>query len=174
MIVIPDEIIDWFAEMFEDVRDRQFAIGDELIEVVKTTGDKAGTISYIAGKLGISASTLYDYYRVAKLWKPEYRFTYQALDWTIYRNADPNDPEDRALLDKCVDEGWNSTKFKEEKYPALRNPNTIVGRMIAMGKRLYEYDALEIEQREAILKAITILQEIMKELEIAEIAYVKF
>ena len=97
---------------------------------------------------------------------------YQALDWTIYRNADPNDPEDRALLDKCVDEGWNSTKFKEEKYPALRNPNTIVGRMIAMGKRLYEYDALEIEQREAILKAITILQEIMKELEIAEIAYV--
>ena len=41
-----------------------------------------------------------------------------------------------------------------------------------MGKRLYEYDALEIEQREAILKAITILQEIMKELEIAEIAYV--
>lgn len=172
MIVIPDEIIDWFAEMFEDVRDRQFAIGDELIEVVKTTGDKAGTISYIAGKLGISASTLYDYYRVAKLWKPEYRFTYQALDWTIYRNADPNDPEDRALLDKCVDEGWNSTKFKEEKYPALRNPNTIVGRMIAMGKRLYEYDALEVEQREAILKAITILQEIMKELEIAEIAYV--
>ena len=172
MIVIPDEIIDWFAEMFEDVRDRQFAIGDELIEVVKTTGDKAGTISYIAGKLGISASTLYDYYRVAKLWKPEYRFTYQALDWTIYRNADPNDPEDRALLDKCLDEGWNSTKFKEEKYPALRNPNTIVGRMIAMGKRLYEYDALEIEQREAILKAITILQEIMKELEIAEIAYV--
>lgn len=172
MIVIPDEIIDWFAEMFEDVRDRQFAIGYELIEVVKTTGDKAGTISYIAGKLGISASTLYDYYRVAKLWKPEYRFTYQALDWTIYRNADPNDPEDRALLDKCVDEGWNSTKFKEEKYPALRNPNTIVGRMIAMGKRLYEYDALEIEQREAILKAITILQEIMKELEIAEIAYV--
>ena len=172
MIVIPDEIIDWFAEMFEDVRDRQFAIGDELIEVVKTTGDKAGTISYIAGKLGISASTLYDYYRVAKLWKPEYRFTYQALDWTIYRNADPNDPEDRALLDRCVDNGWNSTKFKEEKYPALRNPNTIVGRMIAMGKRLYEYDALEIEQREAILKAITILQEIMKELEIAEIAYV--
>ena len=172
MIVIPDEIIDWFAEMFEDVRDRQFAIGDELIEVVKTTGDKAGTISYIAGKLGISASTLYDYYRIAKLWTPEYRAMYQALDWTIYRNADPNDPEDRALLDRCVDNGWNSTKFKEEKYPALRNPNTIVGRMIAMGKRLYEYDALEIEQREAILKAITILQEIMKELEIAEIAYV--
>ena len=158
--------------MFEDVRDRQFIIGDTLIEIVNATGDKGGTIAYLAGRLGVSASTLYDYYRIAKLWTPEYRAMYQALDWTIYRNADPNDPEDRALLDRCVDNGWNSTKFKEEKYPALRNPNTIVGRMIAMGKRLYEYDALEIEQREAILKAITILQEIMKELEIAEIAYV--
>ena len=172
MVVIPDKIVDWFLSAFEDVRDKQFLIGDQLIEIVKVTGDKSGTLAYLAGKLGVSASTLYDYYRIAKLWTPEYRAMYQALDWTIYRNADPNDPEDRALLDKCVDEGWNSTKFKEEKYPALRNPNTIVGRMIAMGKRLYEYDALEIEQREAILKAITILQEIMKELEIAEIAYV--
>jgi len=172
MVVIPDKIVDLLSAMFEDVRDKQFIIGDTLIEIVNATGDKGGTIAYLAGRLGVSASTLYDYYRIAKLWTPEYRAMYQALDWTIYRNADPNDPEDRALLDKCVDEGWNSTKFKEEKYPALRNPNTIVGRMIAMGKRLYEYDALEIEQREAILKAITILQEIMKELEIAEIAYV--
>ena len=172
MVVIPDKIVDWFLSAFEDVRDKQFLIGDQLIEIVKVTGDKSGTLAYLAGKLGVSASTLYDYYRIAKLWTPEYRAMYQALDWTIYRNADPNDPEDRALLDRCVDNGWNSTKFKEEKYPALRNPNTIVGRMIAMGKRLYEYDALEIEQREAILKAITILQEIMKELEIAEIAYV--
>jgi len=171
-IIIPDKIVDLLSSMFEDVRDKQFIIGDTLIEIVNATGDKGGTIAYLAGRLGVSASTLYDYYRIAKLWTPEYRAMYQALDWTIYRNADPNDPEDRALLDKCVDEGWNSTKFKEEKYPALRNPNTIVGRMIAMGKRLYEYDALEIEQREAILKAITILQEIMKELEIAEIAYV--
>ena len=172
MVVIPDKIVDFLSSMFEDVRDKQFIIGDTLIEIVNATGDKGGTIAYLAGKLGVSASTLYDYYRIAKLWTPEYRAMYQALDWTIYRNADPNDPEDRALLDLCVDNGWNSTKFKEEKYPALRNPNTIVGRMIAMGKRLYEYDALEIEQREAILKAITILQEIMKELEIAEIAYV--
>ena len=171
-VIVSDKIVDWFLSAFEDVRDKQFLIGDQLIEIVKVTGDKSGTLAYLAGKLGVSASTLYDYYRIAKLWTPECRAMYQALDWTIYRNADPNDPEDRALLDKCVDEGWNSTKFKEEKYPALRNPNTIVGRMIAMGKRLYEYDALEIEQREAILKAITILQEIMKELEIAEIAYV--
>ena len=174
MVVIPDEIVDWFASVFEDVRDKQFLIGDQLIEIIKVTGDKGGTIAYIAGRLGVSASTLYDYYRIAKLWTPEYRAMYQALDWTIYRNADPNDPEDRALLDKCIDEGWSSVKFREEKYPALKDPNTIIGKMIALGKRIYEQDTLDIEQREAILKAINILTEIMHELEVVEFADVKF
>jgi hypothetical protein len=170
MVVIPDKIVDWFLSAFEDVRDKQFLIGDQLIEIVKVTGDKSGTLAYLAGKLGVSASTLYDYYRIAKLWTPEYRAMYQALDWTIYRNADPNDPEDRALLDKCIDEGWSSVKFREEKYPALKDPNTIIGKMIALGKRIYEQDTLDIEQREAIHKAIGLLEEVMRELEVVEFA----
>ena len=174
MVVIPDKIVDWFLSAFEDVRDKQFLIGDQLIEIVKVTGDKSGTLAYLAGKLGVSASTLYDYYRIAKLWTPEYRAMYQALDWTIYRNADPNDPEDRALLDKCIDEGWSSVKFREEKYPALKDPNTIIGKMIALGKRIYEQDTLDIEQREAIHKAIGLLEEVMRELEVVEFADVKF
>jgi hypothetical protein len=164
MVVIPDKIVDLLSAMFEDVRDKQFIIGDTLIEIVNATGDKGGTIAYLAGKLGVSASTLYDYYRIAKLWTPEYRAMYQALDWTIYRNADPNDPEDRALLDLCVDNGWNASKFREEKYPALKDPSVIVGRMIALGKRIYEQDTLDIEQREAIHKAIGLLEEVMREL----------
>ncbi len=170
MVVIPDKIVDLLSAMFEDVRDKQFIIGDTLIDIVNATGDKAGTIAYLAGRLGVSASTLYDYYRIAKLWTSEYRAMYQALDWTIYRNADPNDPEDRALLEKCIDEGWNATKFKEQKYPTLQDPGAILGKMVAMGKRLYEQDTLEIEQREEILKAISILQEIMEELELIGVA----
>jgi len=174
MVVIPDKIVDLLSSMFEDVRDKQFIIGDTLIEIVNATGDKGGTIAYLAGRLGVSASTLYDYYRIAKLWTPEYRAMYQALDWTIYRNADPNDPEDRALLDRCVDNGWNASKFREEKYPALKDPNTIIGKMIALGKRIYEQDTLDIEQREAIHKAIGMLEEVMRELEVVEFADVKF
>ena len=174
MVVIPDKIVDWFLSAFEDVRDKQFLIGDQLIEIVKVTGDKSGTLAYLAGKLGVSASTLYDYYRIAKLWTPEYRAMYQALDWTIYRNADPNDPDDRELLDLCVDNGWNASKFREEKYPALKDPSVIVGRVIALGKRIYEQDTLEIEQREAIHKAIGLLEEVMRELEVVEFADVKF
>ena len=173
MVVIPDKIVDLLSAMFEDVRDKQFIIGDTLIEIVNATGDKGGTIAYLAGKLGVSASTLYDYYRIAKLWTPEYRAMYQALDWTIYRNADPNDPEDRALLDRCIDEQWSSATFKENKYPALKDPRVIVGRMIALGKRIYEQDTLDIEQREAILLALRILQEIVHALETPEFLDVK-
>ena len=174
MVVIPDKIVDLLSAMFEDVRDKQFIIGDTLIEIVNATGDKGGTIAYLAGRLGVSASTLYDYYRIAKLWTPEYRAMYQALDWTIYRNADPNDPEDRALLDRCVDNGWNASKFREEKYPALKDLSVIVGRMIALGKRIYEQDTLDIEQREVIHKAIWLFEEVMREFEVVEFADVKF
>jgi len=169
-IIIPDKIVDLLSSMFEDVRDKQFIIGDTLIEIVNATGDKGGTIAYLAGKLGVSASTLYDYYRIAKLWTPEYRAMYQALDWTIYRNADPNDPDDRELLDLCVDNGWNASKFREEKYPALKDPSAIVGKMIALGRRIYQQDELEVEQREAILKALNILEGVMRELEVPEFA----
>ncbi len=60
--------------------------------------------------------------------------------------------------------------YKGNKYPALKDPNTIIGKMIALGKRIYEQDTLDIEQREAILKALNILEEIMRELEIPEFA----
>jgi len=119
MVVIPDKIVDFLSSMFEDVRDKQFIIGDTLIEIVNATGDKGGTIAYLAGKLGVSASTLYDYYRISKLWTPEYR---------------------------------------------------AIGKMIALGKRIYEQDTLDIEQREAIHKAIGLLEEVMRELEVVEFA----
>ena len=73
-----------------------------------------------------------------------------------------------------MDNGWNASKFREEKYPALKDPNTIIGKMIALGKRIYEQDTLDIEQREAIHKAIWLFEEVMRELEVVEFADVKF
>ena len=63
------------------------------------------------------------------------REIYQSLDWTMYRNTDPNDPEDLALLDKAIDEGWNSTTFKENKYPSMKDPRTILEKVMAMLSR---------------------------------------
>jgi hypothetical protein len=63
------------------------------------------------------------------------REIYQSLDWTFYRNSDPNNPEDLALLDRAIDEGWNVTTFKENKFPSMKDPRTILERVMAMLSR---------------------------------------
>lgn len=115
---LPDDLIATFVELFEDVRDKQFAIGDLLNSVIETHGaSKAQVINYLAGTLNVSASTLYDYARVSEAWTLEHRAMYQSLDWTVYRNTNPTDPDDIALLELCIDEGWSASRLKREKYP---------------------------------------------------------
>ena len=136
MVVISDEVVDRIVYLMEMSRDAQFAVGDEIISQIKLYGGKKGeVINYLAGKLNISASTLYDYCRIAERWSPEMRLTYQTLDWTIYRNANPNNPDDLELIKRAIDEGWNATKFKEEKYPAMQDISIIVGRIKALINR---------------------------------------
>lgn len=135
MVVIADEVVNRLIYLMEMARDVQFEIGDELIRLVDIHGSKAEVISYLAGQLNVSASVLYDYYRVAEKWSPAMREIYQSLDWTIYRNSDPSDPDDVELLDQAIDEGWNATKFKEEKYPSMKDPMVVLGKIKALIKR---------------------------------------
>jgi len=130
-VILSDEVVEDFIRLMETARDVQFEIGDKLIEQVELHNkSKNEVISYLAGILNVSATVLYDYYRVAERWSPEHREIYQSLDWTIYRNSDPI--EDAELLDKAIDEGWNSTRFKEEKYPALKEPRAVLERVKSM------------------------------------------
>lgn len=131
-IKLSDEVLTEFIQLFEMVRDTQFEIGDKLIEQAKLHGDKKGVINEVASQLNVSASVLYDYYRTAEKWSPAMREIYQNLDYTIYRNSDPNDPEDIELLDRAIDEGWNATTYKENKYPALKDPKTILEKIKSM------------------------------------------
>jgi len=130
--MLADEVIIEFIELFEKVRDNKFEIGDRLIELVKLHGDKASVINDLAGNLNVSASTLYDYYRIAEKWSPAMREIYKSLDWTMYRNADPNNLEDLELLDRAIDESWNSTTFKENKYPSMRDPKSIFAKVMSI------------------------------------------
>jgi len=114
---LSDDVVKTFIRLFEEVRDKQFLIGDALNDLIAAHGNKAQVINYLAGALNVSASTLYDYSRVAETWTLVHRETYQALDWTIYRNTDPNEPADIELLEMCIDEGWNASKLKSAKYP---------------------------------------------------------
>jgi len=130
-VVLSERVVGEFIYLMEQARDVQFEIGDRLIEQVLLHGKNKGeVINYLAGVLNVSASVLYDYYRVAEKWSVENREIYQSLDWTIYRNADPSGDVD--LLNKAIDEGWNATKFKEEKFPAMKSPENVYSRVRAI------------------------------------------
>lgn len=129
MIQISDEYIDKLIELFENIRDNQFEIGDTLVLLVDSAPDNRQDImNYVAGKLAVSPSTLYDYENTARRWTLDKRQEYAALDYTIYRNSDP--VKDKELLDQAIDENWNATTFKERMFPALVEPSNQIMRIM--------------------------------------------
>lgn len=158
---ISQEYIDELIGLVEHVRDAQFSIGDALMYIIELHGgQKSKVIKYLAGVLQISASSLYDYHRVAKIWTPDFREIYQSLDWSIYRNANPNDPEDRALLDRCIDEGWNASRFREEKYPNIKDPVKMLGSAIGILGRLITDEMLTEHEDAEVRDAIVLLEDV--------------
>ena len=158
MLRLSDDIITEFIDLFESDREIRFAIGDRLIELVQQHSDNEGVINYLAGTLRITAGVLYEYYRISERWTQEDRDRWQALDWTIYRNADPI--ADRELLDNAIDEGWNATRFKEEKYPALKEPSKILRQVMGMLSKMKKsifIPSLEKQVNEIIEKIELIL-----------------
>lgn len=163
-IRISDVVIDRLINMMEIVRDAQFVIGDELnLQIKLHKGQKSAVINYVAGYLNVSASTLYDYARVARIWKPKYREEFQALDWTIYRNSDPE--KDRALLEQAVEEGWNSSRFKEHKFPVLVEPASLLGRAVSYVKKAIEIKTLDRGLQSEIIAVMGLLQMLIERLE---------
>lgn len=126
---ISDEYIDKLIALFENIRDNQFTIGDTLVLLIDSDPEhRQDIMNYIAGKLAVSPSTLYDYENTARRWTLDKRQEYAALDYTIYRNSDP--VKDKELLDQAIDENWNATTFKEKMFPALVEPSNQIMRIM--------------------------------------------
>lgn len=132
---LSDEIIDKFLMLSSVRKDTQLQIGDEINREATRQGvETSKIVNAIAGALRINASTLYDYARVSKKWTEKNRIEYEALDWTIIRNADPI--ADKKILDKAVDEGWNASRFKNEKYPEVDNAGVVLRSIIGKIDRI--------------------------------------
>jgi hypothetical protein len=151
---ISDDYIDKLVALFENIRDNQFEIGDTLTLLVDSSPEQRQDImNYVAGKLAVSPSTLYDYENTARRWTPDKRQEYAALDYTIYRNSDP--VKDKELLDKAIDEGWNATTFKEAMYPALVEPSNQIMRVMRILQKILKETippAIETEIRTILNK----------------------
>lgn len=160
---ISDEYIDRLILLMEDVRDNQLTVGDVLAELVDLhPGQRTDVMRYVAGKLAMSAGTLYDYENTSRRWTPQYRAQYPALDYTIYRNSDPVANKD--MLDRCLDEGWNATTFKEKMYPDLVSPATMIKRALNLFDKIIKSDIPYYIEAE-IMPIIEKLQEIYDQLD---------
>lgn len=163
MLRISDEYIDRLMLLLDDVVSNQFAVGDLLAELVDLhPGQRTDVMRYVAGKLAMSSATLYDYENTARRWTREYREMYPALDWTIYRNSDPVTNKD--MLDKCMDEGWNATTFKERMYPDMVSPASITKRVIGLLDKIIKSDVPYYIEAE-LMPIIEKLQEIYDQLD---------
>jgi hypothetical protein len=163
MIQISDEYIDKLIELFENIRDNQWAVGDTLVLLVDSNpDDRQDIMNYIAGKLAVSASTLYDYENTARRWSPDKRREYASLDWTIYRNSDPE--RDKELLDQAIDENWNATTFKEKMFPALLDPAALIGKAIRMLEKILEQE-IEPATSEGVKQVLKDLAAILTQLD---------
>jgi hypothetical protein len=157
--VISDDYVDRAIYYLENIRDCQFSLGDLLMELVDLhDGYKSGVVLYMAGKTGISASTLYDYEAVSRRWSPTMRLVYPHLDWSIYRNSDPI--RDKELLDRALEENMNATKFKELMYPAILEPSKILQSTI---RQLGKVN-LTSNQKEQLNYIMSLLQALLSEL----------
>lgn len=163
MIQISDEYIDKLIELFENIRDNQWAVGDMLVLLVDSSPDQRQDImNYVAGKLAVAPSTLYDYENTARRWSPDKRKEYATLDWTIYRNSDPE--KDKELLDQALDENWNANTFKEKMYPALLDPAALIGKAIRMLEKILEQE-IEPATSEGVKQVLKDLAAILAQLD---------
>ena len=138
---ISDDYMNRLQELIERVRDSQLEIGDILIELIELYEDREGVLKYISGTLNYSYELLQEYENAARRWTAEKRLEYPLMDWSFYRNADPNDPRDIELLNQAIDEGWNVTTFKEHKYPAIVQPYAMVGKALGVLQKVELQDA---------------------------------
>jgi len=141
-IRLSEDVLCEFVNMYENVRDWQFALGDKLNAQIKLHGGKKKpVINQVAGRLNVKAASLYDYANVSNKWSVAKRIEYQGIaSWTIYRNTDPI--KDKELLDKAIEFGWNATRLKEEKYPAIVKPENLVMQILGRCNKLLKCDVL--------------------------------
>lgn len=162
---ISDDYISRLQDLIERVRDCQLEIGDILIELIELYEDREGVLKYISGTLNYSYELLLEYENAARRWTADKRIEYPLMDWSFYRNADPNDPRDIELLNQAIDEGWNVTTFKEHKYPAIVQPYAMVGKALGVLQKVELQDARLKENLNNICERLENLKHLIREYE---------
>jgi len=164
-IQISDEHIQDIIDLLDTIRTAIWGLGDYLAVLVDAHGmeNRSEVFNSIASQTRATYSQLDDYERTSRKWAEADRLP--NLSWTIYRNADPE--EDMELIQQAADEGWNATRFKEEKYPAITRPQKMISHALAILNRLVsmQEDKLPKLVLERLLIIIEELEDLLGEVD---------
>ena len=158
---ITEKVVSTIVDMIQVIAISKWSLGDLLVEIVDlhgTAGYSRSEVLYaICGETAITYTSLDEYERTSRRWATEDRLP--NVDWTIYRNAQPEDFE---LIQQAADEGWNATRFKLEKYPAMQSPRNFVVKAIQVIRRINTKNISDnsvLERIHAIVKELEQLLE---------------
>jgi hypothetical protein len=116
-IVIDQSIVDQIIYLEQNVTENKFAIGDILVALVDTfDGRKREVCDYLQGATTLDWKTLASYETTARRWPPDLRRQYAPLSFSVFRNMDPANNEDLALLDEAVDNQMTTNKILDIKF----------------------------------------------------------
>lgn len=114
-LVISDDYVNAVVVLAEHLREEQFLLGDLLVEIVDNyEGRKVEVCKYLAGCTGLDWKTLASYESTSRRWSEDKRSEYQHLDYSIYRNTDPE--VDKDFLATVIDQNMSTKKALELKY----------------------------------------------------------
>lgn len=142
-IVIDQTVVDQIIYLEQSVTDNKFAIGDILVALVDAyDGRKRDVCDYLQGATTLDWKTLSDYETTARRWPPDIRSQYAPLSFSVFRNMDPDDELDRAIMDNAVDNQFTTNKILDLKFDRSSQAY-IVRSCIKMLLRLEPTDLLQ-------------------------------
>lgn len=142
-IVIEQAVVDQIIYLEQSVTENKFAIGDILVALVDVyDGRKRDVCDYLQGATTLDWKTLSDYEATARRWPPDLRSQYAPLSFSIFRNMDPEDQDDLALMDSAVDNQLTTNKILDIKFNRS-SPGYIIRNCIKLLMRLEPTEVLE-------------------------------
>ena len=141
-IVIDQAVIDQIIYLEQSVTENKFAIGDILVALVDAyDGRKRDVCDYLQGTTTLDWKTLSDYETTARRWPPDLRAQYAPLSFSVFRNMDPEDEGDLAIMDSAVDNQFTTNKILDLKFDRS-SPGYVIRNCINLLMRLEPTDIL--------------------------------
>lgn len=176
-----DEVVQILVDAITDIRKRQWLIGDVMVKYLDALAQDAEMqgkklkrsdilreisqeLKIMFGQdMGKAYNLLDEYERIARRWQPEDRC--YNVDWSYYRNTDPENEDHRELLQDIADQQISKTEFMNRRYPKTATRKAVIGQVKGIITTFMKHANLPQEVQELIMEKITEIENILPDQE---------